>query len=138
MIHIRISILLDSSLAEFPSHFFLSETEQIRKSFRNNAPLDLSFRRSKTLPPLTCKKELTGKIGANVEGSRPSLRTNRPVTPEYPCVIRRVNKAMPVKIDALLRSSEPIPHFIDRASKETPKQKYIAKSVQTWKNEIKK
>ncbi|XP_022318359.2 uncharacterized protein LOC111121381 isoform X1 [Crassostrea virginica] len=114
------------------------ETEQIRKSFRNNAPLDLSFRRSKTLPPLTCKKELTGKIGANVEGSRPSLRTNRPVTPEYPCVIKRVNKGTPVKIDALLRSSEPIPHFIDRASKETPKQKYIAKSIQTWKNEIKK
>lgn len=44
----------------------------------------------------------------------------------------------PIKIDALLRSSEPIPHFIDRRSKEPSNKTYRAKSIQGWKNEIKK
>jgi hypothetical protein len=99
--------------------------------------LGLTLRRSKTLPPLTPRKDITEKIGAVSDGLRPSLRNNRPETPDYPCVIKRVNRS-PLKIDALLRSSEPIPHFIDRASKDTPKKQYRAKSIQGWKNEIKK
>ncbi|XP_048732888.1 uncharacterized protein LOC125649400 isoform X2 [Ostrea edulis] len=113
------------------------ETEEIRKSFKENGSVGLTLRRSKTLPPLTPRKEITDKIGANSDGSRPSLRNSRPKTPDYPCVIKRVNKS-PLKIDALLRSSEPIPHFIDGASKEMPRKQYKAKSIQGWKNEIKK
>uniref|UniRef100_K1QK59 Uncharacterized protein n=1 Tax=Magallana gigas TaxID=29159 RepID=K1QK59_MAGGI len=113
------------------------ETEQIRRTFRENASSDLTFRRSKTLPPLSSKKDVTGKIGANSDGLSPSLRKSRAGSPEYPCVIQRGNRS-PIKIDALLRKSEPIPHFIDRRSKEPSNKTYRAKSIQGWKNEIKK
>ncbi|XP_061172290.1 uncharacterized protein LOC133181732 [Saccostrea echinata] len=111
------------------------ETDEIRRAFKENGILGLT--RSKTLPPLSFKKDLADKIGANSEGPRPSLRTNRPVTPNFPCIIKRVNKS-PIKIDALLRNSEPIPHFIDRASNQVPKKQSRAKSIQGWQNEIKK
>lgn len=113
------------------------ETEQIRRTFRENASSDLTFRRSKTLPPLSSKKDVTGKIGANSDGPGSSFRKSRAGSPEYPSIIQRVNRS-PIKIDALLRSSEPIPHFIDRKSKEPSTKQYRAKSLQGWKNEIKK
>lgn len=121
----------------FIMYYFVIEMEQIRRIFRENVFLDLIFRCLKILFLLFFKKDVIGKIGVNLDGLSFLYLKLRVGSFEYLCVIQWVNCFF-IKIDVFFWSFEFIFYFIDWWLKEFFNKMYRVKSIQGWKNEIKK
>ncbi|KAK3097221.1 hypothetical protein FSP39_007640 [Pinctada imbricata] len=95
---------------------------------------DLTLYRSRTLPPLS--KSHDYELPVPPQGRyRSGILRKRQDTPSFSIIERQPKSPMTIK--ALLQVSEPIPKFIESGVHKKP-EKTVVKSLQGWKNEVRK